>query len=70
MRKLKLVKVVHPELVGSICIGGQENLEWRCPECGFGIDETWVSCPYCGSEIDSSDVNKKSRQFMKLLDSL
>lgn len=70
MRKLRLVKVVHPELVGGITIRGEEVLEWRCPECGYGIAEEWVSCPYCGVELDNSKMDKKSREFKKLLDSL
>ena len=65
MRKLKLVKVVSPEIVASVKYAGIDEvfMEYRCPECGFHVAEDYMFCPYCGSMFDFSHMDAKSRLF-------
>lgn len=70
MRKLRLTKVVVPELVAYFTHSEESTSDYRCPECGFGLAEEYSYCPYCGSELDWKKKNKVSREFKKLIDSL
>lgn len=73
MRRLKLIKVVVPEIVAYIGPGpGIENMEpdYRCPECGFGVADDYVACPHCAAELDWNNVRKPSESFRKLVDRL
>lgn len=73
MRKLKLIKVVVPEIVAYIGSDkGIENMEpdYRCTECGFGVAEEYVCCPYCAAELDWKRVRKPTKKFRKLISRL
>lgn len=71
MRKLKLVKVVNPEIVAAICSKLNETVyDYRCPVCGFGVSQGDNYCSGCGSELDWTKLNKPSKEFKKLVDSL
>lgn len=53
MRKLRLVKVVVPEIVAYFGATSETmSPDYQCAECGCGVDEAYVCCPYCGSELD------------------
>lgn len=72
MRKLKLVKIVVPEIVAYYGQGSEiEDMvpEYQC-KCGMGIDKGYMYCPYCGSEFDWKHVKRPSKKFMKFLDRL
>lgn len=71
MRKLKLVKVVNPEIVAAICDKLNETIyDYQCPACGVGVGQGDNYCSGCGSELDWTKLNKPSKEFKKLLDSL
>lgn len=71
MRKLKLVKVVNPEIVAAICSKPNEAIyDYRCPVCGLGVGQGDNYCSGCGSELDWTRLNKPSKEFKKLVDSL
>lgn len=71
MRKLKLVKVVNPEIVAAICNKPDETIyDYRCPACGVGVGQGDNYCSGCGSELDWTKLNKPSKEFKKLVDSL
>jgi len=73
MRKLKLVKVVVPEIVAYIGQGpGIENMEpdYQCPRCGYGVADDYVSCPHCAAELDWKNVMKTTKKFQKLVNRL
>lgn len=57
MYKIKIIKVVHPEIVGYIKYGfsGDIIYEYRCP-CGHGVGEGDMFCSCCGNELDWSRV--------------
>ena len=67
MRKLRLVKVVIPEVVAVKYFPGLEEPlpDYRCTECGMGVAEDYLFCPYCGSELNFKKMDKKSREFLK-----
>lgn len=67
MRKLKLVKVVIPEIVaffGNTLETAERD--YRCTECGFGVADDYVCCPHCGAELVWSKVKKPSQKFLRL----
>ena len=73
MRKVRLVKVVIPEMVAYMGPGPDiDNMEpdYRCPECGFGVADDYVSCPHCGSELDWRHVRMLTERFRKLAERL
>lgn len=70
MRKLKLVKVVIPELVAYLIHGKEKLPEYRCPECGAGVSEEYICCPYCGVGFDWNRKDEKSAEFQKLINSI
>lgn len=71
MRKLKMIKVVAPELVAYITCNGEEKIpDYVCPECGGGVAEGYISCPYCGAELDWKRKSEESKEFQKLMEQL
>ena len=42
MRKLRLIKVVVPELIAYFTNGGEKIPDYRCPICGFGVADDYV----------------------------
>lgn len=52
MRRIRLVKVVIPDLVARTVYNGETFPDYRCPECGFGVAEDYSHCPHCGAELD------------------
>lgn len=53
MRRLRLVKVVVPEIVAYFGSTPEATRpDYRCTGCGCGVDKAYVCCPYCGSELD------------------
>lgn len=73
MRKLKLIKVVVPEIVAYIGPGSDiDNMapDYQCPKCKFGLSEWYYYCPCCGNELDWASVRKPSAKFVKLIDRL
>lgn len=73
MRKVRLVKVVIPEIVAYMGPGPDiDNMEpdYRCPECGVGVADDYVSCPHCGSELDWRHVRMLTERFRKLAERL
>lgn len=70
MRKLKLIKVVAPELVACIIQGNERIPDYACSECGGGVAKDYAFCPYCGAEFEWKSESKASKDFRKLIDSL
>ena len=70
MKKLKLVKVVSPELIAYLTFGDEKLPDYRCPICGSGVADDYVCCPHCGAELNWKHEDKKSKEFRKLIDSL
>lgn len=70
MRKLRLVKVVAPELVAYFAHGDEKIPDYRCPICSFGVADEYVCCPHCSAELDWTREDKKSKEFRELIDSL
>lgn len=70
MRRLRLVKVVSPELVAYLTYEGEKLPDYRCPICGYGVADDYVCCPHCGTELEWRMKTKKSKEFRKLIDSL
>jgi len=70
MRKLKLVRIVKPELVAYLCHNDERLPDYRCgnPDCGYGVAEEYVACPYCGSELDWKRLDERSAEFKKLME--
>lgn len=70
MRRLRLIKVVIPEIVAyfSQC-GGMLEPEYQCT-CGMGVAKEYKCCPYCGAELAWDKVEQPSKEFRKLLDRL
>ena len=73
MRKVRLVKVVIPEIVAYM--GSDPDInnmepDYQCPECGFGVADDYVYCPHCGAELElsvgESRENEKSGIFKYL----
>lgn len=62
MRKLRLTKVVVPELVAYFTHSEESTPDYRCPECGFGLAEEYSYCPYCGSELDWKQTHNPEHQ--------
>ena len=70
MRRLKLIKVVVPEIVAYFGQGSEPmEPEYEC-SCGMGVAEEYKCCPYCGAELAWEQVRKPSKEFRKLLDKL
>ena len=70
MRKLRLIKVVVPEIVAYFGQGSKPmEPEYEC-SCGMGVAEEYKSCPYCGAELAWEQVRRPSKEFRKLLDKL
>lgn len=70
MRKLRLIKVVVPEIVAYFGQGSEPmEPEYEC-SCGMGVAEEYKCCPYCGAELAWEQVRKPSKEFRKLLDKL
>ena len=71
MRKIRLVKVVVPEIVAYFGATSETmRPDYQCAECGCGVDEAYVCCPYCGSELDWDKVRKPSQRFLRMLEKL
>ena len=71
MRKLRLVKVVVPEIVAYFGATTETmSTDYQCSECGCGVDKAYVCCPYCGSELDWDKVRKPSQRFLRMLEKL
>ena len=70
MRKLRLIKVVVPEIV-AYSIQGSKPMkpEYEC-SCGMGVAEEYKCCPYCGAGLAWERVRRPSKEFRKLLDKL
>ena len=68
MRRLRLIKVVVPEIVAYFGVTPEtKRPDYRCTECGCGVDKVYVCCPYCGSEFDWDKVKKPSQRFLRVL---
>lgn len=42
----------NAEYIGYNEINGEIFEEWRCPSCGYAVEEQYVCCPYCGQKIE------------------
>ena len=55
MRRLRLIKVVVPEIVAYFEATPEATRpDYRCTGCGCGVDKAYVCCPYCGSELEEA----------------
>ena len=71
MRRLRLIKVVVPEIVAYFGATPEATRpDYRCTGCGYGVDKAHVCCPYCGSELDWDKVRKPSQRFLRVLKKL
>lgn len=69
MRKVRLVKVVIPEIVAYM--GSDPDInnmepDYQCPECGFGVADDYMFCPHCGAELDWRHARTPSERFIKI----
>lgn len=62
MRKLKLIKVVIPELVAIVNHEGKIYHDYAC-ECGFGIGKGDCYCRACGSELNWKKVKMDGHEY-------
>ena len=47
MRRLRLIKVVVPEIVAYFGATPEATRpDYRCTGCGYGVDKAYVCCPY------------------------
>lgn len=70
MRRLKLIKVVVPEIVAYFSQGEKTpEPEYQCA-CGMGVAKEYKCCPYCGAELAWNQVRRPSKEFRQLLDRL
>ena len=71
MRRLRLIKVVVPEIVAYFGATPEATRpDYRCTGCGYGVDKAYVCCPYCGSELDWDKVRKPSQRFLRVFKKL
>lgn len=57
------VCVVVPEIVAYLRMGDKESIpDYRCPNCGYGIAEDYVSCPHCGGVLDWESVEELAEE--------
>lgn len=70
LRKIKLVRVVVPELVTCFMHKGEKILDFHCPVCGFGVEDDCARCPHCASELDWNREDKKSKEFRDMINGL
>lgn len=72
MRKMRLVKVVVPEIVSFSGQGTNINdmePDYRCSGCGMGIAREYECCPYCKAEFDWGRVKQLNiEKFRKFFD--
>lgn len=68
MRKLKLVRVVIPEIVAYMSSDSTVP-EYEC-KCGMGVAAEYKCCPYCGAELVWGKVRKPSKDFREMLKQL
>lgn len=65
--RLRLVKVVVPEIVAYM---GSDSIsmvpEYECT-CGMGVAAEYKCCPYCGAELAWERVRRPSKEFRELL---
>ena len=64
MRKIKIIKIVVPELVGYIKHGTENFVDFRCT-CDMGVEQSYKYCPYCGSQLNWRGINKKFNELKK-----
>lgn len=70
MRKLRLVKVIVPEVVAYFCQGAEAlEPEYNC-SYGMGVAKEYKCCPYCGAVLAWDKVMHPSVEFKKLFDRL
>ena len=70
MRRMRLIKIVVPEIVAYFVQGTEApEPEYNCT-CGMGVAKEYKCCPYCGAELAWGQVKKPSKEFSKMLDRL
>lgn len=70
MRKIRIIRVVVPEVVSYYGpADGTMEPDFQC-SCGMGVAEEYKCCPYCGSELAWDKIQKPSKKFLKLLEQL
>lgn len=70
MMKIKIVKVVHPEITGCMTMNGEYIQDYACPVCGNGVGEGEKFCSCCGNELDWTGMSAMSKKLKKMIDSL
>lgn len=51
MLVLGLVLKEHKQQILQIPQQPQIYQGLRCPQCGKGLEESWIRCPYCGTNL-------------------
>ena len=68
--RLGEVCVVVPEVVAYLQMGDDERIpDYRCPICGYGVADDYVSCPHCGGVLNWEDVEAPSEEIFRNLTS-
>ena len=62
MRKIKLIEIVVPELVGCIKHGTEHFADFRC-KCDMGVEQSCNYCPFCGAQLNWRGIRKISEEF-------
>lgn len=70
MLKLRIVKVVHPEITGCMTMDGEHILDYACPVCGYGVGEGENFCSCCGNQLDWTGMSEKSKRFKEMEEKL
>lgn len=62
MRKLRLIKIAIPEIAAY----HGDDPDFRCSDCGMGVDKAYKCCPYCKAELDWDGVKIRDERFLEM----
>lgn len=64
------VCVVVPEIIAYLQMGEGERVpDYRCPNCGYGLADDYVSCPHCSAVLDWESVEGLNEESFRNLKS-
>lgn len=70
MRKIKLVKIISPEIVSCTIHGTIREYDYQCSNCEHHLSKTFKNCPYCGAEINWTNMDEESKTFERVMNTL
>lgn len=70
MRKIKLAKIITPEIVSCTIHGTIKTFDYQCPNCEYNLSEDFKYCPNCGAEINWTYMDEESKTFERVMNTL